>query len=96
MPGSVLPALAAAQPSAQKQILGESLYPYVLALRPEIAGKITDMLLERANSEVFNQLRDPTLLARKVEEAVEALRTSGDEVAATFAARGKWWKQALK
>ena len=38
----------------QKQILGENLFPKIQALQPDLAGKITGMLLEMENSELVN------------------------------------------
>lgn len=38
----------------QKQILGENLFPKIQALQPELAGKITGMLLEMDNNELVN------------------------------------------
>jgi polyadenylate-binding protein len=38
----------------QKQILGENLFPKIQALQPELAGKITGMLLEMDNTELVN------------------------------------------
>ncbi len=38
----------------QKQILGENLFPKIQNLQPELAGKITGMLLEMDNSELVN------------------------------------------
>ena len=42
-----LEALAAAPPNQQKQLLGEAIYPKIQVLQPDLAGKITGMLLER-------------------------------------------------
>jgi polyadenylate-binding protein len=38
----------------QKQILGENLFPKIQAIQPELAGKITGMLLEMDNNELVN------------------------------------------
>ena len=39
-------------PPAQKQLLGEALFPKINDLQPKLAGKITGMLLEMDNSEL--------------------------------------------
>ena len=45
--------IMSAPPSQQKQLLGESLYPRIQMMQPKLAGKITGMLLEMENSELF-------------------------------------------
>ncbi|KAI8967589.1 hypothetical protein BDF20DRAFT_900199 [Mycotypha africana] len=67
-------ALAAAPPEAQKQMLGERLYPLITAQQPEYAGKITGMLLEMDNSELLNLLEDNKALDSKINEAMEVLK----------------------
>lgn len=69
--------LAAAQPEMQKQILGERLFPLVHRLQPEMAGKITGMLLEMDNTELLNLLESPDSLSSKVDEAMAVLRQHG-------------------
>lgn len=41
-------------PAQQKQMLGELIFPKIQALQPDLAGKITGMLLEMENSELIN------------------------------------------
>jgi polyadenylate-binding protein len=48
-----LQALTAAPPTQQKQMLGEAIYPKIQAQQPELAGKITGMLLEMDNAELL-------------------------------------------
>jgi len=53
--GSLLQAqLQSVPPPQQKQILGEALFPKIQVLQPELAGKITGMLLEMENQELVN------------------------------------------
>ncbi|XP_015273512.1 PREDICTED: polyadenylate-binding protein 1-like [Gekko japonicus] len=66
--------LAAAPPQEQKQMLGERLYPLILAMHPSLAGKITGMLLEIDNSELLLLLESPESLHSKIEEAVAVLQ----------------------
>ncbi|XP_022144571.1 polyadenylate-binding protein 7 [Momordica charantia] len=68
--------LAASPPDQQKQILGEHLYPLVQKHKPELAAKITGMLLEMDNTELLLLLESPESLAAKVEEAVQVLKIS--------------------
>ena len=49
-----LEALTSAPPLQQKQLLGEALYPKISILQPKLAGKITGMLLEMDNSELYS------------------------------------------
>lgn len=66
--------LANATPQEQKQILGERLYPLIERMYPQLAGKITGMLLEIENSELLHMLEDSDALKAKVEEAVAVLQ----------------------
>lgn len=65
--------LAAAQPSEQKQMLGERLFPLIENMYSALAGKITGMLLEIDNSELLHMLEHNESLKSKVEEAVAVL-----------------------
>jgi polyadenylate-binding protein len=66
--------LAASSQEQQKQLLGEALFPQVAAFQPDLAGKITGMLLEMDNSELLLLLESPEAMTSKVEEAVEVLK----------------------
>ncbi|OAK96335.1 polyadenylate binding protein [Phaeosphaeriaceae sp. SRC1lsM3a] len=69
-PGVDMNVLNAAAPGQQKQMLGEALYPKIHEMQPELAGKITGMLLEMDNSELINLTSDESALRAKVEEAM--------------------------
>merc|ERR1719313_3123711 len=66
--------LANAPPGMQKQMLGEKLYPAVSRLQPELAGKITGMMLEMDNSELLMMLESEQQLRQKVDEALRVLQ----------------------
>ena len=65
--------LAAAAPQDQKQMLGERLFPLIQRMYPDLAGKITGMLLEIDNSELLHMLEHHESLKAKVDEAVAVL-----------------------
>merc|ERR1719333_979224 len=77
-PGGALNAasLAAAPPAVQKQMIGEKLYPAISKFQPELAGKITGMMLEMDNSELLMLLESDVQLKGKVDEAMRVLESS--------------------
>jgi polyadenylate-binding protein len=58
--------LATAPPQEQKQMLGERLFPLISQMFPDLAGKITGMLLEIDNSELLHMLESQESLEAKV------------------------------
>eukprot|EP00920_Eleutheroschizon_duboscqi_P040501 GHVT01096932.1.p2 GENE.GHVT01096932.1~~GHVT01096932.1.p2 ORF type:complete len:611 (+),score=39.42 GHVT01096932.1:4277-6109(+) len=77
--------LANAPPPTQKQMLGEKLFPLIARYQPDLAGKITGMMLEMDNAQLVNLLECEQQLRAKVNEAVRVLqqasvpRTMGNE-----------------
>ncbi|KAG6819204.1 hypothetical protein H0H93_014377 [Arthromyces matolae] len=57
----------------QKQMLGEVLYMKIADSQPDLAGKITGMLLEMDNMELLNLLDNNEALNDKVSEALNVL-----------------------
>ncbi|KZT70150.1 polyadenylate binding protein [Daedalea quercina L-15889] len=65
--------LAAVTPMEAKQMLGEHIYMKIAPAQPELAGKITGMLLEMDNSELLHLLETPDAMNLKVQEALAVL-----------------------
>lgn len=66
--------MSTTEPSgAQKQMLGERLYPLVSQMQPELAGEITGMLLDIDNTELLHLLESRESLEAKVKEAIAVL-----------------------
>ena len=80
-------ALSCATSSEQKQILGEQLFPIIHESHPDLAGKITGMLLEIDNTELLHMLDFREALDAKVEEAVSVLRAHHAKEVATQEAK---------
>jgi polyadenylate-binding protein len=67
--------LAQATPEQQKQMLGERLYMLILPTQPQLAGKITGMLLEGLDTaELLGLIDSPVALVEKIKLALDALK----------------------
>lgn len=66
--------LSAVSPMEQKQMLGEVIYMRIVSTQPELAGKITGMLLEMDNNELLSLLESEDAMNNKVAEALKVLQ----------------------
>jgi FtsZ-binding cell division protein ZapB len=57
-----------------KSALGEKLFPLIYATQPELAGKITGMILELEPDEISSIINDSDKLKEKITEALEVLQ----------------------
>lgn len=76
-------ALANATEEQRKNIIGERLFPLIYVVQPELAGKITGMLLEMDNPELLHLIESPDALNDKINEALgvlEAHQTEGEKM----------------
>jgi len=73
-------ALAAAPEEQKKQMIGERLFPLIKDHQPNLAGKITGMLLEMDNGELIHLLENREALNEKIEEALQVLRNHPQEL----------------
>jgi polyadenylate-binding protein len=71
-------ALASAPEENRKQMLGERLFPLISARKPDLAGKITGMLLEMDNGELLSLLESDAALNDKINEAMSVLAQSAE------------------
>ena len=69
--------LANLDDTEQKQLLGETIYPMIEAVQPELAGKITGMLLEMQVGEVVAMLNSQDELLGRIAEALDVLEEEG-------------------
>merc|ERR1712154_708319 len=80
-PGHGQPLTAAAlesmPPQMQKQMMGERLFPLISKYQPELAGKITGMMLEMNATELLGLLDSEQQLKAKVDEALVVLQQGG-------------------
>ena len=67
-----------------KQLQGNLLFCLVEPVYPELAGKITGMLLELSEEEVAELIASESKRAAAMQDAIEVLREAGDERAMTL------------
>jgi len=71
--------LAQANPSQQKQMIGERIFPKIQHREPKLAGKITGMLLEMDNMELLHLLENEDALMLKINEALAVLNSHSND-----------------
>ena len=82
--------LACAPPAVQKQLIGEKLYPLVVSEHPSLGGKLTGLLLRKANDTLLAILEDETrsLLRQHVAE------TLARHLAGNYERGGTWYENS--
>ncbi|KIP09534.1 hypothetical protein PHLGIDRAFT_86613 [Phlebiopsis gigantea 11061_1 CR5-6] len=73
LPGIDTVALVNLSPMEQKQMIGEAIYMQIISQHPDLAGKITGMLLEMDNVELLSLIGSKESLDGKVNEALTVL-----------------------
>lgn len=70
---------AASLPDAKrKHVFGERLFPMVARVQPELAPKITGMLLEMEDTEIVELLESQAALDKKIQEALAVLEDAAE------------------
>jgi hypothetical protein len=64
----------------EKEMLGERIYPVVYERYPNLAGKITGMLIELDTPELHDMLASPAAMNEKIDEAIIVLKHNGVDV----------------
>lgn len=72
--------LVNASEEQQKNMIGERLYPLIHQEQPNLAGKITGMLLEMDNGELLVLLESREALTAKITEAIQVLEAHQTDV----------------
>lgn len=62
----------------RKHVFGERLFPLVAVSEPDLAPKITGMLLEMDDTEIVELLESPQALEKKIQEALTVLQEAAD------------------
>jgi len=72
--------LATLSPEDQKRVCGEKIYPSIAKSQPNLAGKITGMILESSYvDELIRLIEDPEALKEKVAEAIKVLKDHAEK-----------------
>jgi polyadenylate-binding protein len=81
--------LATLTPEDQKRVCGEKIYPMIAKPQPNLAGKITGMILESSYvDELIRLIEDPEALKEKVNEAIKVLKEHADKTGQPLEAEG--------
>lgn len=67
-------------PDEQRRVCGERIYPSIAKTQPNLAGKITGMILESSDmDELIRLIENPEALKEKVSEAIEVLKEHAEK-----------------
>lgn len=79
-PGNILDILAGLpDDKSKKQQLGNMLFPLVSKQQPELASKLTGMMLEMDNGEIINLIESQDALNDKITEGIKVLEQGGED-----------------
>lgn len=83
--GSAPAARVSSSEACKKETLGEMLYPAIAEMHPQLAGKITGMMLTMDNKEILIILNSRQKLKAKVDEAMRVLQPQPSRASARAA-----------
>jgi polyadenylate-binding protein len=79
-PSAFAQLLAPMPPEDQKRLCGEKIYPLIAQVQPNLAGKITGMILESSYvDQLVHLIEDPEALNEKVSEALKVLKDHSEK-----------------
>jgi polyadenylate-binding protein len=88
-PSAFAQMLATLTPEDQKRLCGEKIYPLIAKNQPNLAGKITGMILESSYvEELIRLIEDGEALKEKVGEAIKVLKEHSEKTGQPLEAEG--------
>jgi len=89
-PSAFAQMLAPLSPEDQKRLCGEKIYPIIAKSQPNLAGKITGMILESAYvEELVRLIEDTEALNEKISEALKVLKEHAEKTGQPLESEGQ-------